>query len=139
MNGKAPETGKHKFHWLNAWLDLQILVFLVHLLFVLYPLPLHPDLPGFPIRTLIVSAYLIALVGCCVFIQLWRKWAAYGYFILNVVGTLSSAVKPLWMFLTWPDAPLKDMIWMSAKSIAFTFVLLLVTWLLVRPFWKQFR
>ena len=140
MNGKAPEADKHKFHWLNVWLDLQILVLLVCLFSALYPKPPTPYLPG----TLLVRIYFdpilasaidIVLIVCCVLIQLWRKWAVYGLFVLVIVGTLLKA----WMLLTWPDAPLKDMIWMSAKSTVFTFVLLLVTWLLIRPFWKQFR
>jgi len=129
MNGKAPETDKHKFHWLNVWLDLQIVVFFYYLFLDLHPLPLHPDLPGFPIPalsyTIFSSAYDIALIVCCVFIQLWRKWAVYGYFVLNVAYTLSWA----WMLRTWPGAP----------AFVFLFVLLLVTWLLIRPFWEQFK
>ena len=139
MNEKARETGKRKFHWLNVWLDFQILFCLVKLFYAFYPKPPDAVLPGtlLPILSdpINASAYPIALIVCCVFIQLWRKWAVYGYAIIQVVDTLLW----VWMLLTWPDAPLKDMIWMSAKTIAFTFVVLLVTWLLIRPLWKQFR
>jgi hypothetical protein len=139
MNGKALEAGKHKFHWLNVWLDLQIVVLLAYLLSFFYSWLARTDLFG----TLpqILSSFIIlagvpaTLIVFCVFIQLWRKWAVYGYFALNIFDLGSKVM----MFLTSPDAPLKDMIWMSAKSIAFTFVLLLVTWLLIRPFWEQFK
>jgi hypothetical protein len=140
MNGKAPEEGKHKFHWLNVWLDLQILYLLVGLFSSLYSRPPNSYLPDTLLIQIMFDPVLTSAIGtvlivCCVVIQLWRKWAVYVYFALSVAHTLPWA----WMFLTWPDAPLKDMIWISAENIAFTFVLLFVTWLLVRPFWKQFR
>jgi hypothetical protein len=140
VNENAQETGKHKFHWLNVWLDLVILYCLFGLFSALYPKPPNHFIPDSQIFRIMFSpiyksANIIVLIACCVFIQLWRKWAVYAFFALIVIDVLLGA----FMFLTWPDPPWKDTPWMPVISMVFTCIWLFITWLLILPFWKQFK
>jgi hypothetical protein len=134
MNENAQETGKHKFHWFNVWMDVLILFCIVLLISSLYPKPPNPYLQDslflqILYNPIFTSANIIVIIVCCIFIQLWRKWAVYVFFVLIIIDVILGA----WMFLTSPDAPFKDI------SFAAMIVVLLNTWLLIQPFWKQFR
>ena len=122
--------------WLNIWLIFMILLSLISIVgylaaFLQTPRP-TTDYPFLIIFILITD---IGILIFCIGIRYRKKWGVYGFFTTHLISIIGLTM----LLLSYKEAPVNEMILLSARAAGVTFLFMIITWLLLRPVWEKFK